>query len=339
MRRTLVLLLPALLLACSDPSSNTPPSGDASTDGVTTDASPDGMMGTGDATAEASLSDVPPADTSPPLDVPTTMRCGDERPPLNGTSGTEGIVIGPDGAIYFSQAGSVGRIAPDGTRNNRWAVIAGANTMWGLALDTARNRLYAGSPVTRKIHAVDLSSEPPMVSDFVSNAGAPNGLTMGPDGFLYYSDFTMGQVYRVDANGMRTVVTAMGIPSANGLAFDAEGNLLVLSYSQGRLYRLTLADGRETGRTMLATGLGSADGLALDAMGNLYVTDQRAGRLVRLSPTGGNPEDLLTGLNAPANIEFGYGTLRCTDIYIATGGGIRRFEEGMVAGAPVPWHR
>ncbi len=99
------------------------------------------------------------------------------------------------------------------------------------------------------------------------------------------------------------------------------GNLLVLSYAQGRLYRLTLTDGAETGRTMLAMGLGSADGLALDAAGNIYVTDQGGSRrLIRLSPPGQTPKTS-SGLPSPANIEFGYGALSCTDIYVATGGG------------------
>lgn len=337
MRRALPLLVSALFAACSDPVTTPTPTGDAAPDMAAPDATPTdapaGDAPAGDAPADA------PADNAVGPDAPVVQRCGTERPSLTGTGSTEGIVIGPDGAIYFSQAGSVGRIAPDGTRNNRWAVVTGATTMWGLALDRARNRLYAGSPVTRKIHAVDLSSDPPQVSDFVTGAGGPNGLTMGPDGYLYYSDFSGNQVYRVNGDGMRTQVTATGISSANGVAFDAMGNLLVLSYSQGRLYRLTLTDGAETGRTMLAMGLGSADGLALDAAGNIYVTDQGGRRLIRLSPTGQNPEDLLTGLNAPANIEFGYGALPCTDIYVATGGGVRRYEDGMTAGFAVPWHR
>lgn len=320
MRRALPLLASLLFAACSDPV--TTPTGDAAPPGDT----PVGDA-TSDVTSDASADDAAQA------------RCGTERPAVTGTSGTEGVVIGPDGAIYFSQANSVGRIAADGTRNNRWAVVTGATTMYGLAFDRARNRLYAGSPITRKIHAVDLSSDPPAVTDFVTNAGGPNGLTMGPDGFLYYSDFSGNQVYRVDGDGMRAQVTTTGISSANGVAFDATGNLLVVSYSLGRLYRLTLTDGVETGRTTLAMGLGRADGLALDVMGNIYITDQTMGRLVKLDPMGANPEDILTGLNAPANIEFGYGALPCTDIYVATGGGLRRYEDGTAAGAAVPWHR
>lgn len=335
MRRPLALLASALFVACSDPTTSPPtPTPDAAPDTAAPDAvAPDATDDAGDVAQP----------TDAPVDRPATpdapaMRCGTERPSLTGTNGTEGVVIGPDGAIYFSQANSVGRIAPDGTRNNRWAVITGATTMWGLALDVARNRLYAGSPVTRKIHAVDLSADPPTVSDFYANAGSPNGLTMGPDGYLYYSDFSAGRVYRVSGDGMRTVVTTSGIAQANGLAFDAAGNLLVLSYAQGQLFRLTLTDGQETARTMLAEGLGSSDGLALDAMGNIYVTDQAGRRLVRLSPTGESPEDLLTGLSSPANIEFGVGALPCTDVYVATGGGLRLYQ-GMVAGAAVPWHR
>ena len=49
-------------------------------------------------------------------------------------------------------------------------------------------------------------------------------------------------------------------------------------------------------------------GVAGDA-GAAYVTDQRAGRLVRIAPDGSTSEDLLTGLSAPANVEFGVGAL------------------------------
>jgi len=53
---------------------------------------------------------------------------------------------------------------------------------------------------------------------------------------------------------------------------------------------------------------------------------------------GSNPMVLQRGISAAANIEFGVGALPCTDIYVASGGALVRFEMGDTAGASVPWH-
>jgi sugar lactone lactonase YvrE len=225
-------------------------------------------------------------------------------------------------------------------RNNAWVRIAGASTVWGLALDRTRQRLYVGSPSTHNVHQLDLSSDPPQVTDFATTTnGGPNGLTIDAAGNVYFSDFNGGHVYRVTPDGTKTRVTGTTIPQANGLAFRADGVLLVDSYQRGSVIGLTLADGMETGRmTVVSGGLGNPDGLALDAMGNIYVTDNSGGRLIRLSPTGSNPEVLMMGLRAPANIEFGAGDLNCNDVYVATGSGLQRFQDNPSAGADVPWH-
>ncbi|MFO0649584.1 MAG: hypothetical protein U0326_25345 [Polyangiales bacterium] len=330
MRNSFVLALCASLAACSDNTSTPTPTDVPPVDVSGNDAASDADN---DAAADA------PSDArtdAPPADAPS-VRCGSGRPALSGTSGTEGLVIAADGTIYYSQASAIGRITPEGTRNGAWVRVTGATTMWGLALDAARNRLYAGSPVTRSIHMVDLSADPPTATVLLSGAGQPNGLTMGPDGYLYYSDFGGGHVWRVGPDGMRTQVTTTTISQANGVAFY-NGDLYVDSYARGTLYRLTVQDGMETARASVITGLGNLDGLAFDATGAAYVTDQRAGRLVRIAPDGSTSEDLLTGLSAPANIEFGVGALSCSDIYVATGSGVVRFEMGSANGLDVPWH-
>lgn len=271
------------------------------------------------------------------------MQCGMDRPTLP-TTATEGLVIGPDGTIYFSAAGSV-RVMRPGMPAAQLVALQGASTVWGLALDAANNKLYVGVPSSRRIDVVDLAATPPTATTFVSGAGAPNGLTMGPDGALWYTDFTAaGHVYRVSSDGMRTRVTnaMMPIRNPNGLAFDREGNLYVDSYMDGIVIRLTLANNMESGRTTIqpmGASIGSPDGLALDAMGRLYVTNNSGGTLVRMDADGSNAVVLRTGMPAAANIDFGVGALPCTDIYVATGRGLARYEMGDTPGAAVPWHR
>lgn len=326
------------MAACSSPTSSPPPA-DGGPDAPPADVPVTGDAPPGDApvTGDAPAGDAPVTADAPPADAPPARNCGTERPSLSGISGTEGLVIARDGTIYYSQSGGVGRITADGTRNNAWLRIAGASTVWGLAIDATRQRLYVGSPASRTVYSVNLAEDSPTATPVVTSAGQPNGLTVGPDGALYYSDFSGGHVYRVSPEGMRTQVTTSTISGANGVAFGPDGSLYVDSYSGRRLIRLTLDNNAETGRTTVATGLGSPDGLAFDAMGRIYVTDNGGGRLIRLNPDGSGAEDLLTGLTAPASIEFGSGSLYCTDIYVATGRSIERFM-GDANGAAVPWH-
>lgn len=267
--------------------------------------------------------------------------CGADRPAVSSIRGTEGLVIARDGTIYYSQGGGVGRLSPGGTPEGRWVRITGASTVWGLALDAANRYLYVGSPSTGSVHRIDLLASSASATAFVEDAGSPNGLTIGPDGALYFSDFGGNHVYRADTAGAtatRVRVTTSPIASANGVMFLPDGTLLAASYATGALHRLTLTAGVETARAPFASGLGSADGLALDADGRVYVTDQSASRVVRLEADGTGPMTIANNIGSPANLEFGAGPLDCEDLYITSSGALVRYEGGDVPGAPVLWH-
>jgi sugar lactone lactonase YvrE len=314
---------------------DTQPTGDSPTP---TDAPGSDVQG-----VDAAGTDVQPGGDVVAVDVPSssdgsTPGCGTARPDVSTITGTEGLVIAGDGTIYYSQRAAIGRLPPGGTAQNAWVMLpTGASTVWGLALDVPRHRLYAGSPSTGRIYVVDLTAATPTATALSFAAGGPNGLTMGPDGQLYYTDFNGGHVYMVDAAGTRTQVTSTTIAGANGVAFAADGSLYVDGYATGSLFRLTLTSGHESARTTVATGLGSPDGLAFDAAGKIYVTDN-TGRLIRLDADGTNPTVLLRTGSGSANVEFGAGVLQCTDIYVATATSMRRYEMGTTPGAAVPWH-
>jgi sugar lactone lactonase YvrE len=165
--------------------------------------------------------------------------------------------------------------------------------------------------------------------------GSPNGLTRGPDGAIYYSDFDGGHVFRTDDMGQKTQVSTMPLGAANGVLFDADGTLLVLDYNAGVIWRLTLgADHRETGRQRAGMVANAAlDGIARDDAGRFYLTDNDAGTLHRTDATFGAQEPLLTGLSSPASIAFGKGALACHDVYVAASGALGVFH-GDRAGMP-----
>lgn len=284
----------------------------------------------------------PGADAGPGSDAGPAASCAGARPTVSAIRGTEGLIIARDGTIYYSQAGAVGRLVPGGTPENAWAPLPGSpGTVWGIALDAANTTLFVGSPSGGgTIFRIDASGATPAVTSFTTAPAAPNGLTIGPDGALYYSDFGDDSVWRVPATGgTPTEVTTSAIGSANGVAFDDDGTLLVCSYSSGRLFRLTLTGGVETARATVAMGLGSPDGVAVDANGDYWVTNNGSGRLLSVRASDGMVTTITTpAIGAAASLDFGAGALDCEDLYVASSGGMFRYEAGTVAGADVLWH-
>jgi glucose/arabinose dehydrogenase len=276
---------------------------------------------------------------SPP-EGPAPGTCGHARPDLAAIPTAEGLVIAPDGTIYFTQpygagsSGFLGRYRPPYTKpETRWLDLGGKAL--GLALDPKHGVLYAGSRDRKKLLAIFLA-EKPELWELADAEPAINGLTLGEDGAVYYTDQAGGHVYRVTAEGAKSRVTATPIEDPNGLAFGPDGHLYVLTYAKALVNRLTLAAGKETGREAFATVTGgkNADGIAFDAKGQLYVT---AGGLFRISADGKTINRL--GPAYGANAEFGMGGLGCADLYTAGNGkGITRYEND-TPGLDVPWHR
>src|SRR5207253_455082 len=124
-------------------------------------------------------------------------------------------------------SGAVGRVLPGMAPQNRWVILGGGTgTVWGIAIDSPNHRMYVGVPVgTGLIYSIDLSATTPTATALGFAAGGANGLTMGSDGFLYYSDFSGGNVYRVSSTGVRTRVTTTTIAQPNGVAFGPDGAL------------------------------------------------------------------------------------------------------------------
>ena len=316
MRGSLLLaLVPTTLLACGD-------------DGGGGDdvADPDARAGDDAGAIDAVSPDAPAA------------ACGTDVVPVAMITGTEGIAIAGDGTVYYSQTGHVGRWVPGTTTpEDDWVQLAGTTTVWGMAIDDA-GMLHvatpAGSPTAGNIWRIDTTAGTPSATMLFPSAGRPNGLTLGPDGAVYYGDFAGGHVYRVDSSGNRTTVTATTIASPNGVLFDDDGTLLVAMYGTGDVVRLTLdASHQEIDRDTIDANAGNPDGLARDDQGRYYVTDNGGGEVLRYDTDFANPEPLLDNVNAAANMAFGRGALACTDLYVTSSGAMRRIDAG-AAGVP-----
>lgn len=121
------------------------------------------------------------------------------------------------------------------------------------------------------------------------------GLAADDTGNVFISDYDLGQVRKVAADGSITVIagggaiergdggpaTSVSLSKPLGLAVDSEGNLYIAEYGKGRV-RKVLADGT-------ITTLFSKDGvnlIAVDRSGSLYSTETGHGAIFKMGADG-----------------------------------------------------
>lgn len=98
------------------------------------------------------------------------------------------------------------------------------------------------------------------------------------------------------------------LATANGIAFDHQGNLYVSNSSGNTITRFDASGSA----TQFAAGLNAPAGLAFDAYGNLYVANNGAGNIIEIAPDG-TSTTFATGLSNPTGLAFdGAGNLYVT---------------------------
>jgi sugar lactone lactonase YvrE len=256
--------------------------------------------------------------------------CGLERPDIKDLVGVDSLAIDKAGNIYFTNddgtTARIGKLPPKGAGANRqWLTIPRGLPNRGMAVDSARAVLYftaGASPAD--LQAVDLAAATPRARIVYSGLVDPNDLAVGPDGNVYVSDQGDGQIYSFSPTGQRTKVTRtpLGVPAEYsgpaGLAFAADGTLVVGIKGDLPLFRLTLVGGMEMNRQAFGMVNEWANGLVYDERGRLYVAlfNQTMPRdVVRLDSDTAAPVAVMkTGRFS--SMAFGRGELNCHDLYV-----------------------
>jgi gluconolactonase len=208
---------------------------------------------------------------------------------------------------------------------------AGTN---GLAVDASGN-LIGCSHKTGSVARLSLEGGAPvdLVATYMdSRFGAPNDLTFGTDGTLYFTDpdyqapsplpQAATRAYRVAPGTKVATPIADGLEQPNGITLSPDRKTLYVSNPSGVYAHPVMADGSVGSGTRFAqSALQSSDGMAVDCAGNLYAT---SGQSVTIVSAAGAEVGRITvsGVQQVTNVAFG-GPEQKTLFITALGSGSR----------------
>jgi hypothetical protein len=169
----------------------------------------------------------------------------------------------------------------------------GLKEVLGLAIDQRKRLLYAvstsGVSVADKPHnsvvRYDLGAGVKTAEYLVPEARQLNDLAIHPDGSLFVTDSTLGQVFRIDtASGQHRAFVPGGVlGGTNGIALSGDASTLYIAHSTG-LARIDVASGKvERITSPPRESLAAIDGLYFvdgDLLGVQSVTNP--GRVIRI---------------------------------------------------------
>jgi virginiamycin B lyase len=223
---------------------------------------------------------------------------------LNAGTSPAAIAAGPDGNLWFTDAGTtkaVGRIATDGTITEFSSGLNAGSVLRVIATGPDGNLWFADAGATPAIGRITPSG---VISEFSSglNAGSsPDGVVAGPDGNVWFTDRgATPAVGRITPGGVITEFSS-GLnagSSAHGITLGPDGNLWFVDPGT------TPAIGRSTPSGVITEFSGGLNAGSLPDVivkgpdGNLWFSDQSKsiGAVGRITTSGTITE--FSGLSA-----------------------------------------
>jgi virginiamycin B lyase len=136
-----------------------------------------------------------------------------------------------------------------------------------------------------------------MVSNFTDpSISAPNGITLGPDGALWFTNNANNSIGRITTAGSVTSYTDATISGSGGIAVGSDGALWFTNFRNGSIGRITTA-GRVTNYTDASINI--PDTIAPGPDGALWFTNHGNGSIGRITTTVTPGINLLTPTSGP----------------------------------------
>lgn len=147
---------------------------------------------------------------------------------------------------------------------------------------------------------------------------APNDLSFGPDGRLYFTDPAdylpddrgPGRVFALNPDGTGELLEELPGAYPNGIAVEPDGSIVWVESYERRVYRRRRGNSSELIHQLPEGHI--PDGLKIAASGDLWVTTFMSGG-VDIIAADGTPKDFLRTGGVPLNCVFSDGSLIVTD--------------------------
>jgi len=152
---------------------------------------------------------------------------------------------------------------------------------------------------------------------------APNDLTFGPDGRLYFSigdrylpdDRRPGRVFVLNADGTGELLEELDDAYPNGITAEPDGSIVWVESYERRVYRKRPGEPSELICQLPERHI--PDGLKVAADGSVWVADAHGGRVAVFNADGSHRKDIAVPLPMVTSLCFAGDDLR--DLYIVTG--------------------
>jgi len=224
-------------------------------------------------------------------------------------SGPGGIAAGPDGNLWFTEAGGdrIGRITPAGVVTEFGAGITSGSEPAGITAGPDGNLWF--TEIFGGIGRITTSGVITEFSAGITTGSEPDGITAGPDGNLWFTEgeiFSGSRIGRITPAGVVSEFSA-GITSRSrpaGITAGPDGNLWFTEFAGNRIGRISTT-GTVTEFIASSTFGSEPASIAAGPDGNLWFTELHSNRIGRISTAGFVTEFPLQASSIPAGIATG----------------------------------
>jgi sugar lactone lactonase YvrE len=180
---------------------------------------------------------------TPAVDCSKVTKPPAEFETLSGFAGSEDFVFDLKGNyVGVDENENLVRITKD-KKKELWAPSVGDVAGMGLLPDGSIVFCNVDKGSLQRVHANG------SVTTVLGALLYPNGLDIGPDGFVYVAENGAGRVRRVNVETGEFTVVAMGLQGPNGVAFSADPKLFYVGSFEGSgVYRVNMTSPGELGQ-------------------------------------------------------------------------------------------
>jgi CSLREA domain-containing protein len=235
----------------------------------------------------------------------------------------EGITVAADGNLWFTEFdnNALGRITPGGVVTEfSLAGLQAASGPVAIVSDPANNLLYFSESNVGQIGRINplagsdaailkSETESPVVPS--GAAAGLDGITLGPDGNLWFTEATVSRVGKVNPSLVTLTEFSTGITAGAtpvNIVAGAGGALWFTELSNNAIGRITTA-GAVTEFSLAALGAGTQpSAIASDPVNNwIYFIQQNTGRIGDINPLAGSDSLILASQAQSAVVPSGAG--------------------------------